>query len=506
MSSFAGRYLQALLGSVGKPSPLLTDGYKFAMAQAGFPLREETFVLSLRKGGPFFIPFDLETIVQGLLPRLPNAKEAAFLVANGYGLNPAMEQALQGTVKVWAAPVGSWVGRGEPILTVTGPSFLVSWLEPLLIMLNFPIQIATAAKSRILNLPVFTCKDEAAIAALAIEAADPRLLAISGCCLEPNSERYLELVQKNVHEVISALAGDAGRAFEVGMRAATCVQQHLLALQVCRNEGILKTSNVYGAWWLYMTPVGTTGHEHQMRWGADAEGFRAIRDMRPEPPSYLFDTYNPIKLGIPAALEVLRETPDRACSLRFDSGDQDEQFRQILSGCRRSISYKERPQEEQYLGGTFVDDLKPNLIFEDGYTAERTVLNERFCDAWKWPRKQRMYGYGGYFVSAPTESPYQRDAVSAAYKLSMTGGRPVMKFSGTPGKESIPGRPVILVSDENPKVHRYVAQEGEILEGMHPLTVTDPPANGGMFPSPGTLVLVSNLSHKVESRLSLAEV
>jgi nicotinic acid phosphoribosyltransferase len=506
MSTFAERYLQALLGSEGKPSPLLTDGYKFAMAQAGFPLREETFVLSLRKGGPFFIPFDLRTIVRGLLPRLPNAKEAAFLVANGYGLNPAMEQALQGTVRVWAAPMESWVGRGEPILTVTGPSFLVSWLEPLLIMLNFPIQIATAARSRVLNLPVFTCPDEAAIAAIAIEAADPMMMAISGCCLVPNSVRYQDLVQKNVHEVASALGGDCQRAFEVGMRAATCVQQHMMALQVCRAGGILKTSNVYAAWKLYMIPVGTTGHEHQQRWSEDKAGFRAIRDMRPEPPSYLFDTYNPIKLGIPAALEILRETPNRVCSLRFDSGDQDEQFRQILSGCRRLIGYKDRPEEERHLGGTFVDDLKPNLIFEDGYTAERTVINERFCDAWKWPRERRMYGYGGYLVSAPTESPYQRDAVSAAYKLSMTGGQPVMKFSGTPGKESIPGRPVILVSDENPKVRRCVAQEGEILGGMHPLTANDPPANGGLWPSPGTQVLIANLSHKVESRLSQAEV
>ncbi len=151
----------AILGP-SKASILMSDAYKFSMAQAGFALREETFVLSFRKGGPFYIPFDLNAIVQALLPDLPTSKEAGFLAANGYPMTTAMEKAIQGKIKVVCPPVGAWVGKGEPILSVTGPSFLVSWLEPLLIMLHYPIQITTAALQGERNFTVI-CEDEATI-------------------------------------------------------------------------------------------------------------------------------------------------------------------------------------------------------------------------------------------------------------------------------------------------------------------------------------------------------
>ena len=38
---------------------LLTDGYKFSMAEAGWPLRRETFYSSHRKGGLQVLPFDV---------------------------------------------------------------------------------------------------------------------------------------------------------------------------------------------------------------------------------------------------------------------------------------------------------------------------------------------------------------------------------------------------------------------------------------------------------------
>ena len=265
------------------------------------------------------------------------------------------------------------------------------------------------------------------------------------------------------------------RAFEVGLRAATCMQQHLMALEACRSVGINRTSNVYGAWKHYMIPVGTTGHEHQQRWGLrDEDGFRAIRDMRPEPPSYLFDTYNPIKLGIPAALKVIRETPDRPCSMRFDSGDQDEQLRLILKG----------------LHGYGHLNTPVNLIFEDGYTADKTALNESGLDG-LWPRDRRLYGYGGFLVSAPAPTNLNRDKVSAAYKLCETGGRPVMKFSGTPGKESLPGRPVILRQSPDKAM---IAQEGEDVPGYKPLNKFHIGDRATTTFSPLTKKLVANLT------------
>jgi len=124
-------------------SILTTDGYKFSMAQAGFPLRRETFYLSFRKGGWQYVPFDLETAVKDMLPGAAPDDEKAYLDGYGYGLSGAMTRAAALEVEVKAAPAGTWVYEREPILTVTGPSFLVSWLEPLVLRLFFPIQLAT---------------------------------------------------------------------------------------------------------------------------------------------------------------------------------------------------------------------------------------------------------------------------------------------------------------------------------------------------------------------------
>ena len=113
-----------------------------------------------------------------------------------------------------------------------------------------------------------------------------------------------------------------------------------------------------------------------------------------------------------------------------------------------------------------------------------------------------MYGYGGYFVSEPHQSPYSRDAVSAAFKLSWSNG-PKMKFSGTPGKASLPGRPCIcrrMVGFSG--VDSLIAQEGETLalEGYLPLndstleSVVQVPETSGMSPATQRIVGVLTLN------------
>ena len=431
----------------------MSDAYKFSMAQAGFPLREETFVLSLRKGGPFYIGFNIAAVIRAFRPATPTVKESAFLTANGYGLTPAMEKALAGHLDILVPPVGSWVTSKTPLATITGPSFLASWLEPLAIMLNYAVQICTAIKNGERDFTV-VCDDEADIIRLCVQAIDGVQNDLN-VRIHYDYMGYEDRVGQSVKAVVEALKGQPERAFEVGLRGATCMQQHLMVLEICQKYGIQKTSNVFGAWKLYMIPVGTTGHEHQMRWGHDDRlGFRAIRDMRPEPPSYLFDTTDPMR-GIDAAFDVIMEDDCRPASMRFDSGDQDAQLRKIVSKANRS------------------DAPVPNLIFEDSYTAEKTVANEALCDQLKWPQDKRMYGYGGFFVSQPHPSPYNRDVVSAAYKLAKTAGRAVRKLGGSIGKRSIPGVPVlyepIFASAQTGVVVHMIAQEDEVVPGFMPL-------------------------------------
>lgn len=405
------RELAFAITGTDKPSALMTDAYKFSMAQAGFPLRKERFVLSFRKGGPFYIPCDLSKVVKNMLPSLPTVKEAAFLTANGYGMTPAMEQALQSDVNVWCAPEGSWVYATEPILTVEGPSFLVSWLEPLLIMLNGPIQMATDLANG---------KYEISVTEQATDVAETVFKMLK-------KSKRIKIIVSSGEVILRARStidavGDSDRVFEVGLRAATCFNEHMEAMKLCKAAGLTKTSNLYAAWKLYMIPVGTTGHEHQMRWMNDYDAYSAIRDCRPETPSYLFDTYNPY-WGLQVALDMIAKHPDKKATLRFDSGDFEKLFEMIInSNVNKENTY---------------------IIFEDGYDFGKTVETLRMVRNSNWNQENVMFGYGGY-LQLSYKTDYFRDNVSAAYKLSCTNDIPVWKFSGTPGKNSIPGNPIVF--------------------------------------------------------------
>jgi nicotinate phosphoribosyltransferase len=444
------RYADLLRGGEDN-SPLATDGYKFPMGQAGFPLRHEYFYLHFRRGGAQFIPFDFKAVMEALQPRLPNSREQGFLLANGYGMTPAMQAALQGELHVMAQPKGTWVNEKEPVLVPSGPSFLVSWYESLCIAFNFPMQIATAILEGQRQFKA-SCRDEKEIIKLVAEALAPDIYALrDDLYVEVCEDEFRVNIRTNLERLRHVLGGDIDRAFEVGTRAMTCMAQHRIVLEECKAAGIQRTANVKLAYDLYMIPVGTTGHEHQERHGADINGFRAIRDQRPEPPSYLFDTYDPMKSGIPSAISAMLEDRQRRCSVRFDSGDQEKQLRKFvvarLSHC-----------------------LDLFYIFMDGYDDERISKMELACDKLGVPYADRHYGLGSYLVSKTALTEYTRDCLAMVYKLCQSGGpgydgehgaRNVKKYSGSPGKESIAGRPIVVVARDGT---RYIAQQGEGLQ------------------------------------------
>ena len=431
-------------------SPLATDGYKFSMAQAGFPLREEVFYLHFRKGGPLFIPFDFEAVIQELRPRLPTSAENSFLQTHGYGLTHAMERALLGDLEVYTQPKDTWAMANEPVLTLKGPSFLVSWFEALVIAFHFPMQVATAIYKGARTFYA-SCEDERAIIHL---VADQLGISVEVNLGEDGLETYPLEILGRIDTLREAV--DLDRVFEVGTRAMSCMQQHWKALQVCKEQGIHRTANVQLAYDLYMIPVGTTGHEHQERHGRDVDGFRAVRDQRPEPPSYLFDTYDPMNEGIPSAIKVIAEDPKRPCSMRFDSGDQESQLARIL----------------RLLKGVKGAQM-PMFLFMDGYNASRVREMEEFCTktlSVPVEASRRHYGLGSYLVSS-SENRYTRDCVAMVYKLCQSGSKPVKKYSGTPGKESLAGDPQLVFDAEG---NRIIAQKSEsTFYSQHPHYLRD---------------------------------
>ncbi len=412
-----------------RPSLLATDGYKLSMAEAGWPLRRETFYYTHRRGGVQLLPFDAGELVRAMLPAIA-AGDDEYLTSVDYEMGGGFKSAIAiGEVEVQALAKGAWFLPREPIISITGPSALASWLEPLLLQFNYRIQVATLAERDPAALAravaVVACKREREIVGETLEA-----IGVQAPAMRVDADAYYSGVLARAKELV-AIAGSADRLFEVGLRSATCVEQHIAALEAVKEAGITRTSHVAGARALGMSPIGTMGHEHVQRFGSDREAFRAMRDRRPARSSYLLDTFDAMTSGIPAALALIAEAPTRRDSVRYDSGDQIEQMRHLHEAAR-------------------AQGLSPVHILEDGYDAARTRKMEAFRESLGLGGSDVFYGYGGYLVS---HGELTRDRVAAVYKLSQTDHLPVMKFAGltATGKRSVPGRPV---------VHRRVRGDG----------------------------------------------
>src|SRR5262245_58358688 len=397
--SFQG--LDRLIRGPMAQSLLATDGYKFSMAEAGWPLRTETFYYSHRTGCPQVLPVDGSAFVRSLLPR-PADEDYRYLAEHSYEMGPGFKAAIVETdaLDIRALPRGAVFYDREPVFTVTGLSAVVSWLEPLVLMLHYRIQVASRAE----EVRVVTCERQREIVLETLDA-----VGLPAPAIEVDSDGYYRRVLATAKTLIDVVK-DPHRIFEVGMRSVSCLEQHEIALRACREAGIQRTSNVLLARTLGMMPVGTMGHEHVQRYGADEPAFRAMRERRPGRSSYLLDTYDTIRSGIPAAFKLIREDPSRLDSIRFDSGDKEKQYRFAVELAKRQ-------------------GIRPVMILEDGWDLALTRRFEVLREEVGWKPEEQFYGYGGSLVAATAPGKLTRDRVAAVWKLSQTGGTPTMKFA-----------------------------------------------------------------------------
>jgi nicotinic acid phosphoribosyltransferase len=411
---------------------------------AGAPLRPETFNFAIRKGGPFLMPVDPVEYVFGLLPQLEES-DYSYLQGRGLALGEAYRQAMESEVLVRGIQKGSWFGDREVVFTVTGPSALVSYLEAQIIWLQFRVQVATLAKLSPERLPELLgtvtcdCEREIVLETLANIGHRPSFEIVV------DSEGYFSHIRERARELIE-IVEDPRRVFEAGMRAASCIEQHRIAVSAAKAAGFVVTSNVELARELGIIAGGTTGHEHTQRFFGDRAAFCAVRDRVAGEVTFLLDTYSTQRSGLPVAIAVMKETPARVFSIRFDSEDTMEDDYQLGVKTLRAAEI----QAPINLGG--------------GFNAVKTRRFESLRAELGWPSHLQRYMYGQYLVEPHVPLPTRGD-VGAVYKLSESAGRATMKFSDTPAKSSAPGRPVTWrLSDAAGSTGRamgMIGQDGE---------------------------------------------
>lgn len=465
--------------------PILdTDQYKFAMAEAGWPLREETFYYSHRKGGPHLLPVDVNEYVKEIfsrwmshgsvhMQRMYRETREDLVRSSGLHIGAWFEHFYNmenpfGKLTIKTLPKGSWFYDRDPVFTITGPSFLLSWLEPQILQLNYRIQIATLAAIGQLDekdCNMLTCEEQKTIVLETLSAVqDFNYNVNADFPINVQPEIYMVNVEARVQGLIDAVNGDAHRLFEVGLRAVTCGEQHSLVLDACKKAGLLGTSDTFGATVKNMKAVGTMGHEHVQRFGSDEAAYNAMADRLPGSIFCLLDTYDTYNSGFPAAYDLIKRQPYRDHAIRFDSGNVEKQFLDAVGYFDYgSLNYKVR------------------FCLEDSWNLDKTKNVEKWISRcrqehnykspWhKFDSNRVLYGYGGY-IANDGWTRLTRDRVSAVWKLTQTGDKATMKFGGAreKGKESIPGKPVLwgLTKNYANLPMRVVAQEGEKISSLY---------------------------------------
>jgi nicotinate phosphoribosyltransferase len=244
--------------------------------------------------------------------------------------------------------------------------------------------------------------------------------------LEPAMCRYFAPVIQATKARLMKLA--TPRDAEFGLRSAPVEVCNLILLLARYVGGGGQLTSNDTAEFLYpdlFRSIGTIGHEMMCanqsfdKTLAEAEYEMMDRFVtRMGTASLLCDLVDAETVGLENALRVIRNHPETdRVGVRVDSGD-------IMKQC---VLYFKRMQAA---------GITPRLIvFEDEVSPEqvREVYDvfRRFTGA---EPTMLFPGAGGYWWRL-----VHRDTVSAAFKRTATADRPNVKFSNSPGKESIPG-------------------------------------------------------------------
>ena len=272
---------------------MLADLYELTMAAAYFENHVpgdavfELFVRHLPKNFSYMVAAGLEQAIHYVLNLSFAEEQIKFLKKH-----PSFRHVSQGFFEylrnfkfsgdVWAAPEGTVLFAGEPLVQVAGTVIEAQIVETyLLTMINFQTLIASKA-SRV------------------VEAAEGRDIV------------------------------------EFGSRRAHGPEAALLAARASYIGGCIGTSNLLAGYELGIPTYGTMAHSFIMAFDSEREAFEAFRKVFPENTALLIDTYDTIEGARNASSLDISPT-----LVRLDSGDLldlSTKVRQILDDAGHSTT------------------------------------------------------------------------------------------------------------------------------------------------------------------------
>lgn len=306
------------------------------------------------------------------------------------------------TGDIWAVEEGTPVFPGEPLVTVRAPVIEAQLIETaLLVIINHQTLIATKA-----------------------------------------------------NRIVRAAQGKS--IIEFGARRAQGRDGAYMGARAAYIGGCIGTSNLMAGRDFDIPVYGTMAHSWIQLFDDEEEAFRAYAKTYPQASSFLVDTYNTLKTGVPNAIKVFDEvvvpSGHRPSSIRLDSGD---------------LAYLSK-EARKMLDQAGYPDVK---IMASNSIGEHTLQDLRDQDA-----EIDLYGVGERLITASSDAVF-----GGVYKLVALEDKgviePKIKISENVEKITTPGfKELYRIYDgvSEKALADLITLRGEEIDPSQPYTLFDP--------------------------------
>ena len=239
--------------------------------------------------------------------------------------------------------------------------------------------------------------------------------------------QYAPIIHATKARLFQEVVGEGFAEF--GLRSEALLNNHPTLMMALKVGGNFSYTSDDQSVLLFddFKDVGTLGHEFIMAYQQEGLSLeeaqqQAFTDFveQNDRSALLADTIHTTKSGLVEAIRQIQANPHKSIGPRLDSGD-------VIS---QAVAWKKMTQQAG-IENTW-------LVVEDGYNPAKAQETFDAYRAAGFNPNDIIVGAGGYFHENCT-----RDAISLAYKRSATTHKgvlePSLKFSNSPGKESIPG-------------------------------------------------------------------
>lgn len=263
-----------------------------------------------------------------------------------------------------------------------------------------------------------------------------------------NQINHQSLIGTKARRIVKAANGR--KCVDFGARRAHNVDSANIGARAAYICGFAQTATLSAGKEFNIPVTGTMAHSYIMFFENEYEAFKKYAQTYPDSASFLVDTYDVLKSGIPNVIRVFKEVLEplgkRVKSIRLDSGD---------------LAYLSK-ESRKMLDAAGMNDCKIVISNSlDEYEIASLINQGSQID---------VLGVGERLITARSESVF-----GAVYKIVDVEGDPRIKISETLEKITNPGLKDLyrVYNSNNKAVADLITLKGEVIDPLLPFEYVD---------------------------------